>query len=381
MTRPDPTRAARVAAYSKVSTHLALLGDRRLGDLVEGASMLGAGIGGASAALEVEGVRVFVKKVPLTEPELRPENVMSTANLFGLPAFYQYGLGSAGFGAWRELAVHTMATNWVLGEEHQGFPLLYHWRVLPGPPPSESAVFAEFGDLEGAVGHWEGSPAVRERLEAIRSSPASVVLFLEHVPQTLAAWLPGQDLSAYAWVDAELAETVAFMRSRRLVHFDAHFHNVLTDGHRLYFSDFGLALSPRFELSAGEAAFLTRHRDYDRAYTAAHLVNHHLAERVRGGVDRDRFVRDWANGDRPSGVPTAAVSVLTRHARTAVVMDEFHRRLCDESKESPYPETEIARCHALSDGARARSRRTDTASTASPGGSAAGSRPEAPDRW
>lgn len=46
--------------------------------------------------------------MPLTDVELRPENVRSTANLFGLPTFYQYGVGSAGFGARRELAVHLM---------------------------------------------------------------------------------------------------------------------------------------------------------------------------------------------------------------------------------------------------------------------------------
>jgi hypothetical protein len=73
------------------------------------------------------------------------------------------GLGSAGFGAWRELAAHIMTTNWVLSDEHRAFALLYHWRVLPGPAATEG-VFAEFGGLDGAVAHWEGSAAVRDRL-------------------------------------------------------------------------------------------------------------------------------------------------------------------------------------------------------------------------
>lgn len=347
MTHRDPPHAARVAAHARAATHLALLSDRGLGRLLLGATPLGAGIGGASALLEIEGVKVFVKRVPVTELELRPENVMSTANLFGLPGFYQYGVGSAGFGAWRELAVHAMATNWVLADGYRGFPLMYHWRVLLGPSPSPTAVFAGFGDLDSAVSHWDGSPAVRERLAAIRDSSASVVLFLEHVPHTLGAWLPGQAPSAYARVDRELAEGTAFMRSRGLVHFDAHFHNILTDGSRLYFSDFGLALSSRFELSAEESDFLQQHRDYDAGYVAAHLVNHHVAERVRAGLDRRRFVRDWAEGRRCEGadsVPGSLAAVLTRHARTAVVMDEFHRRLCDESKTVPYPAAEIAGC-------------------------------------
>ncbi|MFI7135214.1 hypothetical protein ACIBQ1_56840 [Nonomuraea sp. NPDC050153] len=33
------------------------------------------------------------------------------------------------------------------------------------------------------------------------------------------------------------------MNSRGLLHFDAHFENILTGGQRLYFADYGLAVS------------------------------------------------------------------------------------------------------------------------------------------
>jgi hypothetical protein len=295
--------------------------------------------------VEAGGVRVFVKQVPVTERELLPGNARSTANLFDLPGFYQYGLGSAGFGAWRELAAHIMTTNWVLSDEHWAFALLYHWRVLPGPAATDG-VFAEFGGLDGAVARWEGSAAVRDRLQALRDSPARLVLFLEHVPQTLAAWMADQDLSAFARVDAQLADTTAFMRVRGLVHFDAHFLNILTDGHGLYFADFGLALSDRFDLSDQERAFLREHYCYDRDYTAAHLVNHHVAERVRGERDRRRFVRAWAEGDRPRDVPASAAAILTRYAGTTVVFNDFHHSLMEHSKQTPYPRAELERIRA-----------------------------------
>jgi hypothetical protein len=48
------------------------------------------------------------------------------------------------------------------------------------------------------------------------------------------------------------------------VHFDTHFENIMTDGRRFYFNDFGLALSTQFDLSDSEMVFLQRHRDYDR---------------------------------------------------------------------------------------------------------------------
>jgi hypothetical protein len=345
MRHTDELHTARLADHATASTHLALLGDRRLGRLVDGATPMGSGIGGSTAVLDIEGVKVFVKKVPLTEVERRPENVMSTSNLFGLPTFYQYGLGSAGFGAWRELAVHAMTTNWVLRNEYQGFPLMHHWRVLSDAPSAVTGL-AEFGGLDGAVEHWDGSPAVRSRLEAIRDSTVGIVLFLEYFPQTLGAWLADQDPVVYLRVDEALADGAAFMRAHGLVHFDAHFNNILTDGRHLYFSDFGLALSSRFELSTRERDFLSQHRDYDAAYVATHLLVHYVADSVRGNRERSQFLRDWTEGNRPEGVSAPAASILTSHARTATVMSDFHRRLQDESKKTAFPASAIERCRA-----------------------------------
>jgi hypothetical protein len=64
------------------------------------------GIGGKSALISIEDTPVFVKKLPLTNLEQLPQNFMSTANFFDLPLGYQYDMGSAGFGAWRELAAY-----------------------------------------------------------------------------------------------------------------------------------------------------------------------------------------------------------------------------------------------------------------------------------
>lgn len=347
MTDQGRPRSARMSAYATASSHLALLSDLALERVVDQAPRVRPGMGGTSATLEVEGVLVFVKQVPVTERELLQGNVRSTANLFGLPGFYQYGLGSAGFGAWRELAAHIMTTNWVLSDKHQAFALLYHWRLLPGPAATEG-VFAAFGGLDGAVAHWEESAAVRNRLQALRDSPSRLVLFLEHVPQTLSAWIAGQDVSAFSRVDTQLADTTVFMREHGLVHFDAHFLNILTDGHELYFSDFGLALSDRFDLSDEEMAFLRQHRCYDRDYTVAHLVNHHVAERVRGERSRRSFVRAWAAGDRPRDVPASAAAILTSYADTAVVIDEFHQSLMERSMQTPYPRAELDKIRARS---------------------------------
>ncbi|MFC4869555.1 hypothetical protein [Streptomonospora arabica] len=136
------------------------------------------------------------------------------------------------------------------------------------------------------------------------------------------------------------------MSSRRLVHFDAHFNNLLTDGRLIYFADFGLALSSGFELSADEEQFLSDHLAYDRHYTASHLL-HHLADRLQGDTETDVFLQEWSAGRRTSGVvPEIAAIIIERHARATVVLDGFHRQLLTESKQTPFPAAELNRAAA-----------------------------------
>ncbi|RAG81065.1 protein kinase family protein [Streptacidiphilus pinicola] len=351
---------ARLTAHGAVSTALALHSDHALRALVDAAEPIGAGIGGKAALLEVAGVPVFVKRVPLTDLERQAEHVRSTANLLDLPLFCQYGvglIGGPGFGAWRELAVHTMTTNWVLAAEHEGFPLMYHWRVLPDTTPLPE----ELADIERAVDYWEGRPQVGHRIEALRESSASIALFLEYIPQNLHQWLgtqieAGDEAAdrACAMVERELAAGTSFMNSRGLLHFDAHFENILTDGERLYFGDYGLAVHPGFELSPQETAFVDRSQSYDRAYTATYLVNW-LVTALYGFRREDRearaeLVRAIAQGRTPTDIPQQAAAILTRHAPVAAVMSQFMRTFQQSSRDTPYPAEQLERLLGLGGG-------------------------------
>lgn len=345
------SRGARLAAHGAVSTALSLCSDHRLRELVDAAAPIGSGIGGKTVLLEVEGTSVFVKQVRLTDLELRPENVRSTADLFGLPVFCHYGVGTIGgpgFGAWRELAVQIMTTDWVIAGDHEGFPLMYHWRVLPdgGQPLPE-----ELADVERAVAYWGGGSAVRRRIEALQQSSASLMLFLEYIPQNLHDWLgvqigAGDEAAerACAMVDDELEAGISFMNARGLLHFDAHFENILTDGERLFFADYGLAISSRFELSHGEADFFDEHPGYDRYYAVTHLVNW-LAVALYGFGPEERraFVRSCAQGVAPSGVPAGIAAALVRYAPVAAVVGDFYRQFQRESRETRYPLEAIRR--------------------------------------
>lgn len=335
-------RAERLAAHRMVATALAVQSDADLAGLLADGRAAGSGIGGTVVTLDVEGIAVFAKSVPLTEVELRPENRMSTANRFDLPTFYQYPMGSAGFGAWRELAAHIMTTSWVLTGGFPGFPLTHHWRILPVPSPAESAVAQEFGGIGGAVARWDGSAAVGRRLEAIASSRTSIVFFQEYIPHRLGDWLTGPDAD-FVRAEQQLTAGAAFMRAQGFVHFDAHFENVLTDGVQIYFADFGLATCDRFSLSEAERRFLDGHRDYDLAYVAAGLAAY-AVNAVRGDRPHREFLRSWIAGDvdRTTLAPQLA-ALVDRYAPLAVLVLDFHKALDQGPKTHPWPTAEVAR--------------------------------------
>jgi hypothetical protein len=346
----------RVDRHNSVSTELALHSDWQLSALVERSRVLGTGIGGTSALLDVCGIPVFAKRIRLTDLERQPANIMSTANLFGLPAYCQYGVGSPGFGAWRELAANTMTTNWVLAGRTAAFPLLHHWRVLPGVAPSSE----ETADIDSAVAYWGGSRAMRGRLHALAHASASIVLFLEFVPHNLVDWLAAQSTAGEgttaavcALLESQLLATVDFMNANGLTHFDAHFGNILTDGHQLYFSDLGLATSPRFDLSAQEALFLQDHRTHDLGYAAMRLVNWLVTAFCgvgapdEGGLRaRTEHIRAYAAGSEPGGAPASVAAQIRRYAPVAAVMNDFYRELFSVSRATPYPAEKITRALA-----------------------------------
>jgi hypothetical protein len=323
-----------------VSTALALLSDQQLADLVETAVPVdSSGAGGKAGVVTVAGAKVFVKKAPLTELERRPENLRSTANLFGLPPWTQYGVGGPGGSVWREVAAHTMATNWVLSGECPNFPMLYHWRVVDSPPP----VWEDLLDVDKCVEYMHNAPGVRERAEALIDAPAGVAMFMEHFPHTMHPWFEDQ-LRAGEFdrvapvVERDLRSTFEFMERKGLFHFDAHFGNILSDGARLYVADFGLATSTRFDLSAEEREFLVANAGHDRSHVLAHMVT--MMVRALADVDptvprsRMDFIRDFTDDTE---FPRAAAELLRRYQSVAVPFNDFYAALFVESRQSPYP--------------------------------------------
>jgi hypothetical protein len=342
--------AERASTWADLRTFLADLGDAELAELLRTASELGTGIGGRTLRVVVDGTTVFVKVVPLTAVETRADNLRSTANLFGLPTYCQYGVGSPGFTAWRELEALERTTRWVLDGDATGFPLLYHSRLLPDqpPPPSEP----EHDDTDRAVAFWHGAEGVARRLAAIRASTTALVLFLEHQPHQLGTWLRDRlDAGGAAadeaveMVDDTLLAPVVEMNQQGLFHFDTHLANLLTDGQQVLVADFGLANARDFALDAGERRFLETHRLHDPAYTVTKFVNLLVSE-LTGIADpraRNSYVAEHASGRRPGGLTTVAAAIVHRYAPVAEIINAVYWRLFTERRDIEFPTAALER--------------------------------------
>ncbi|WP_231954996.1 protein kinase family protein [Occultella aeris] len=337
--------SARRVRHDLVSASLAARDDDELAALLDAAPTGVVGVGGGSSVLDVDGIAVFAKRIPITDRELAHPH--STANLFDLPTSCQYGmhrLAGPGFGAWRELAANLTVTEGVLGGESEAFALLHHWRVLPGRPP----VASEHRDIEAVVAQFGGDPAVRSRFEELAGAGSSLVLFLEYLPDRLVDMLSDPVASAET-VERQLFEAVAFLRSREVLHMDGHFGNMRADDDQIYLVDLGLATSPRFELSDAERHFVARNVDHDADYAAMRLVNWLVttvggvpvpADVSAGPAARNAYVRRCASGDIPPDLPAAVSGILARHAPAAAEMNDFCWRLVDGDIHAEYSRPE-----------------------------------------
>ena len=321
----DERLERRRRAHDGLVAHLAGMSDAALAALLTAPAQLSLN-GNASEVIEVEGAKVFVKKIALTDLE-RSAGEGVTANLFDLPLFCRYELG---FGAWRELDACRRASGWALSGDCELFPFVHHWRVLPRTPiPPTPELEAR---LHRALDHWDRSEAIAARVDALWAATASLVIFFEYVPKMLAVWLaerPGAGEPEAATEAAilrfhdEWRRAAAFMNARGMLHFDLHRANLLTDGAQVYVGDYGLAICEDFDLAPKERAFFEAHRLYDRGYV------------------------DWAFGDWvPSTAPTLATkpALAARLASVAPVADVFARfigSLVEVSKTTPFPAAEM----------------------------------------
>jgi hypothetical protein len=304
---PDPVAQDRFARHRRYESELSGMSDAALVQWLSNADVLRSRF--ASIPVPGSDDLVFVKLLPLTAFELQAENRHATSNARCLPTYYQHRFGGAGFGSWRELEVQRAAHQWVTSGRCESFPLLHHWRLLPivGEPHEDTLSTARWGD----------NAAIAQRVEEVAGATHSIALFLESFPHTLAAWLRSRltqepnDVEVLRKTETALTEILRFMSDEGVLHLDAHFENILTDGERLYLGDFGLALSRSFELQPDEFAFFERHANFDRCTVVTSLVLRSSRSTTRVPTGGNRCVNSWtAVIPRPTGfLPSCALTL------------------------------------------------------------------------
>jgi len=355
MERPARSIADRVADHDRLREQVGGLSDGDLRDLVMATP--GREAWAVTHVVELDGHDLFVKRLPLTDRELAAGS--TTANLFDLPVFYCYGVGSAGFGAYREVRAHEHASDLVVRGVTTGFPLLHHHRVMPRL--EEPAPF--WRPIPEYQAQWGGNDAIRRMIEERMAARHEVWVVAERIGGRVGRWLFDHPARAGEVVE-RLRAAAGALTDAGTVHFDAHYGNALTDGDDFYLSDFGLAMSQSFELSAEERAFLDAHATYDHA-----LIIHGLADPLRYSyalLDEEAKQRaDAVLGGQPAGatelvdraddlveagivdLPPEYLDCLPAHRAVIELVDVFLHQIGRPDKTARFDDVECRRLLGL----------------------------------
>ena len=241
----------RTKKYFALSSQIAHLDNAQLRSLFDNSESKESNSGwGLNQTIVFGESKVFVKRVPITNIEYN--NLFSTKNFYNVPTHYNYGFASSGFGYFRELITHIKTTNWVLEEAILAFPLMYHYRIIP--------FFGRRADVD--VEKLGNNPNVRNYMLDRVNANYELIIFLEYIPYVLDKWLQENPSLLQKSLD-DLRTTIDFLRTKKIIHFDAHFQNILTDGERIYLTDFGLVLDKSFALTLDEESFFEQNIFYD----------------------------------------------------------------------------------------------------------------------
>lgn len=289
------------------------------------------GIGGVSILGEIDSNPIFVKRIPLTNIETIAKNYRNTSNIFNLPMNFQYGIGSLGFGAWRELASHIITSNWVLTDLCANFPIMYHWRVLPDTTNDINLTY--WKDDTDYLNYWDNNKAIKHRLTKLRGSSQSIYIFLEYFPKNLTKYLKEvlnthEDNSTKGniikKIFTQFTKVNDFMQANNFLHMDAHLENILVDSENIYLSDLGLSISSLFELSEVERDFMYKHKKYD-SYSTDYFLVHGILTSYLGEDNLDEKFNSYLNDN--SVLPKFINNLIKSKMNNAVKIRDFYKNI------------------------------------------------------
>jgi hypothetical protein len=312
--------------YFEISSLISQLDHKTLNSLLDQSESNESSTGWGTNHILIFGQsKVFVKRVPVTDIEY--DNLFSTKNLYDLPAACSYGINSTGLGVFRELITHLKTTHWVLeaaitsgnSETCGNFPLMYHYRILPSTKKCTA--------LEIDVERWGNHDNIKKYASDRVNARYELVLFLEYIPYVLETWLQENPNQLEKTLNG-LWRAIAFLRTKGLIHFDAHFRNILTDGEQIYVTDFGLALDKSFALTEEENVFFEQNSLYDYGEVLRNLG--HLIRSPYNACsenDKYRIMKKYGikDGLRPYEVGAILLDNIQQiQADGDLVLDEFY---------------------------------------------------------
>jgi hypothetical protein len=312
--------------YFNLSSHIAQLDNTQLYSLLENSESSESSTGwGINHSIVLGQSKVFVKRLPVTNLEY--ENLFSTRNFYNLPTYCNYGVGlfaSTGFGVFRELVTHLKTTHWVLEGAIATFPLMYHYRIMPF---SGRQTEVDLEHIKSYIEYWGNNENAGNYVLDRATANYELVLFLEYVPYVLETWLGENPHKLQKPLD-DLRLTIDFLRRKGIIHFDAHFQNVLTDGEQIYLTDFGLVLDKSFTLTEDEVSFFKQNIFYDYGEVVRNLG--HLIRPFYDSCsenDKRRIIEKYniKEGLQPYQVRSLLLDNIKQiHADGDIKLDEFY---------------------------------------------------------
>lgn len=262
--------------YADCKTKLSLLSDSKIKQIILSMNkncknkLLTTKTWGLTKVCKLKGFneKIFIKAIPIAH--LFWLNSFDTSNLYNVPSYYNYGFGSAGINPWRELIAHIITTNFVLTNECNFFPLLYHYRIIA----DDNNDNIESGLDDRLMKRWENNKNIKKYLSDRIKSKYKIVMFLEYIDNVAYKYLESNNNFIEEFYKQTL-NIIKFCKKHGISHNDAHLGNYLINSKNkiVYLTDFGLTLCDKFDLKSDEIKFMKNNAELDKTYAMDNIIS------------------------------------------------------------------------------------------------------------
>ena len=254
--------------YYKLNNNLSYISDDEINKLIKDNKINKDKKWGLNKIITFNNHKIFIKDIQLYK--LFVNNPFDSSNLYNIPAFYNFGFGSAGINLWRELLLHIKTTNYVLSNKCNYFPLLYHYRIIENDDNKNIN-----SGLEN-MNNWDNNENIKKYLKDRHKSTHKIVLFLEYIPYVAYEYLEKYPNFISNFYE-QSNEIIKFCNKNGILHNDAHLGNYVIDEKKnVYLTDFGLSLDREFKLDKNEKKFMKYNHKLDNYYMIDNIIYYYI---------------------------------------------------------------------------------------------------------